>query len=83
MKNKLSFLKKQIIYRCLYSGTKETDILYKELILSKINNFDIFELKLISEFLQEYSDPQNYLFLTKKKSPKKKYKNLFIKILKN
>ena len=83
MKNEISYLKKQIIYKCLYSGTKETDILYKKFILNKINNFDIKELNLILDLLKEYSDLDNYFFFNHKKSPKKKYKNLFEKIHKN
>ena len=34
---KIEVLKKTIIYRLSYSGTKETDILYKKMILSNLN----------------------------------------------
>ena len=80
MKTNTKYLKKQIIYKCLHSGTKETDILYEKFIVSKINNFNINELYLILEFLTENSDPDNYLILTKKKSCEKKFNRIIDKM---
>ena len=37
-------LKKKIIYRCLYTGTKETDLLYQKLIVNKLNTLSHNEL---------------------------------------
>ena len=31
-------IKKQIIYRCSYTGTKETDLLYQKLFVNKIDS---------------------------------------------
>jgi len=80
MKTNTKYLKKQIIYKCLHSGTKETDILYEKFIVSKINNFNINELYLILELLTENSDPDNYLILTKKKSCEKKFNKIIDKM---
>ena len=44
----INYLEKILKYRLSYSGTKETDILYKKLILSKLNNFQNEELNLNS-----------------------------------
>ena len=41
-------LKKQIIYRCSYTGTKETDLLYKKLIVNKIDTLSLDELYQLS-----------------------------------
>ena len=80
MKTNTKYLKKQIIYKCLRSGTKETDILYNKLIVNKINSFNPKELCLIFELLSKNSDPENYLILTKKKNSEKKFKALINKI---
>ena len=80
MKTNTKYLKKQIIYKCSHSGTKETDILYNKLIVNKINSFSLKELYLILELLSKNSDPENYLILTKKKNSEKKFKALINKI---
>ena len=56
MKIKENYLKKKIIFRCSHSGTKETDILYKKLIIDKINTFKYDELIILLELIKEYSD---------------------------
>ena len=48
-------LKKQIIYRCLYTGTKETDLLYQKLIVNKIDTLSSNERKLYDR-LNSYHD---------------------------
>ena len=75
-------IKKQINYRCSYSGTKETDLLYKKFIINKIDQFTNFELIKLSSLFKEVSDIDIFLILTNKIQPKKKYKNLFNKIMK-
>ena len=75
-------IKKQIIYRCSYSGTKETDLLYKKFIINKIDQLTNFELIKLSSLFKEVSDIDIFLILTNKIQPKKKYKNLFNKIMK-
>lgn len=74
-------LKKIIIYRLSYSGMKETDILYKRLILNKINHLNINELKLLSNLFNEVPDINIFNMLTKKQLIIKKYQNLINKIL--
>ena len=73
-------LKKQIIYRCSYTGTKETDLLYQKLIANKINNLSSNELYQLSNLFNEISDTDIFLILTNKKKPNSKYTNLFKKI---
>ena len=44
----LNSLKKIIKYRSNYSGTKETDILYKKYFINNLNRFNENELKLLN-----------------------------------
>ena len=81
MKTNTKYLKKQIIYKCLHSGTKETDILYKKLILGKLNNFQNEELNLLISLFNEHSDDDIFSFLTNKDNPPIKFKSLISKIL--
>ena len=80
--NNIEFLKKQILYRCSYTGTKETDLLYKKFITNKINNFTHQELIQLSSLFNEISDANILLILTKKIKPHPNYKNLFNKLMK-
>jgi len=73
-------LKKQIIYRCSYTGTKETDLLYKKLIVNKIDTLNPDELYQLSTLFNEVSDTDILLVLTNKKNPNNKYANLFKKL---
>ncbi len=73
-------LKKQIIYRCSYSGTKETDLLYQKLIVNKINTLSHNELYQLSTLFNEVSDTDILLILTNKINPNNKYINLFKKL---
>ena len=81
MKNLDKNLKKKVLYRCLYSGTKETDILYKKFIVSKIDKFSKNELKLIIDLLNSYSDPEISLILSKKITAQSKFLDLIDTIL--
>tara|TARA_Y100000590_G_scaffold113818_1_gene129691 strand:+ start:4118 stop:4375 length:258 start_codon:yes stop_codon:yes gene_type:complete len=75
-----NILKKQIIYRCSYTGTKETDLLFKKLILKKIHQFDKLDLSNILEIFQNYSDHEIFLLLTNVQKPTKKYIKIINKI---
>ena len=77
---KIKRLKKQIIYRCLYTGTKETDLLYKKLIVNKIDTLAPNELYQLSNLFNEVSDTDIFLILTNNKNPNSKYTNLFKKL---
>ena len=73
-------LKKQIIYRCSYTGTKETDLLYQKLIVNKIDTLSHDELYKLSTLFNEVSDTDIFLILTNKTNPNNKYINLFKKL---
>ena len=73
-------LKKQIIYRCSYTGTKETDLLYQKFIVNKIDTLSHNELYQLSTLFNEVPDTDILLILTNKTISKKKYINLFKKI---
>ena len=80
--NNIEFLKKQILYRCSYTGTKETDLLYKKFITNKMNNFTRQELVQLSSLFNELSDTDILLILTRKIKPNSKYEYLFNKLMK-
>ena len=75
-------LKKQIIYRCSYTGTKETDLLYQKLIVNKIDILSHNELYQLSTLFNEVSDTDIFLILTNKINLNNKYTNLFKKLKK-
>ena len=76
----LNSLKKIIKYRSTYTGTKETDILYKEYFIKNLDKFSEHEMKLLKSVFDIYSDDEIYNILTKKKPVDIKFKNLFEKI---
>ena len=76
----LNSLKKIIKYRSTYSGTKETDILYKKYFINNLNIFSENELKLLKSVFDIYSDNQIYEILSNKIEVNTKFKNLFEKI---
>ena len=73
-------LKKQIIYRCSYTGTKETDLLYKKLIVNEIDTLAPNELYQLSNLFNKVSDIDIFSILTNKINPNNKYTNLFKKL---
>ena len=73
-------LKKRIIYRCSYTGTKETDLLYQRLIVNKIDTLNYNELYQLSTLFNEISDTDILLILTNKIKSNSKYANLFKKL---
>ena len=76
----LNSLKKIIKYRSTYSGTKETDILYKEFFIKNLDKFNEHEMKLLKSVFDVYSDDEIYNILINKKPVNIKFKNLFEKI---
>ena len=55
MSKKLEILKKKILYRSFYRGTKEMDILLSSFVKEHINSFNERQLKELEKFL-EYED---------------------------
>ena len=76
----LNSLKKIIKYRSTYSGTKETDILYKKYFINNLDKFNENELKLLKSVFNVYSDEEIYDILTNKIIVNAKFKKLFEKI---
>ena len=81
MNDEITNLKKIIRYRSLYSGTKETDIIYKRIIIDKLDNLNKEELLLLSSLFNEISDNVIFNFLTKKSKPLIKYQDLINKLI--
>ena len=81
MINEKGNLKKIIKYRLSYSGTKETDILYKKMILNKLEIFNTKELLLLSVLFKEISDTNIFDILTNKLVSPTKYQELIRKII--
>jgi len=76
----LNSLKKIIKYRSTYSGTKETDILYKKYFINHLDKFNENELKLLKSVFDTYSDDEIFNILTNKVIVNSKFKKLFEKI---
>ena len=76
----LNSLKKIIKYRSTYSGTKETDILYKKYFINNLDKFNKNELKLLKSVFDTYSDDEIFNILTNKVIVNSKFKKLFEKI---
>ena len=74
-------LKKTIKYRVSYSGTKETDILYKRYFINQIDKFTEKDLEDIKCIFNQFSDNEIYDFLTSKVAIPLEFKEIFNKIL--
>ena len=74
-------LKKTIKYRVSYSGTKETDILYKRYFINQLDKFSEKDLEDIKSIFNQFSDNEIYDFLTSKASIPLEFKPIFNKIL--
>ena len=74
-------LKKTIKYRVSYSGTKETDILYKKYFINQLDDFSEKDLKDIKSLFNQFSDNEIYDFLTHKVTIPLEFKGIFNKIL--
>ena len=77
--NELETLKKKIIYRANYRGTKEMDILLSKFVDKYINTFSLNELKELYDFLN-LEDEIIYNYYLTKKINKKIKKNKVIEI---
>ena len=74
-------LKKTIKYRVSYSGTKETDILYKRYFINQLDKFSEKDLEDIKSIFNKFSDNEIYDFLTSKETIPLGFKEIFNKIL--
>ena len=74
-------LKKTIKYRVSYSGTKETDILYKRYFINQLDKFSKKDLEDIESLFNQFSDNEIYDFLTSKVIIPIEFKGIFNKIL--
>ena len=74
-------LKKIIKYRVSYSGTKETDILYKKYFINQLDEFSKKDLEDIESLFNQFSDNEIYNFLTSKVAIPLEFKGIFNKIL--
>ena len=74
-------LKKTIKYRVSYSGTKETDILYKRYFINQLDKFSENDLDDIKSIFNKFSDNEIYDFLTSKVTIPLEFKEIFNKIL--
>ena len=74
-------LKKTIKYRVSYSGTKETDILYKRYFINQLDKFTEKDLEDIKSIFNQFSDNEIYDFLTSKATIPLEFKEIFNKIL--
>ena len=74
-------LKKTIKYRVSYSGTKETDILYKRYFINQLDKFTEKDLEGIKSIFDQFSDNEIYDFLTSKVIIPLEFKEIFNKIL--
>ena len=74
-------LKKTIKYRVSYSGTKETDILYKRYFINQLDKFSEKDLEDIKSIFNYFSDNEIYDFLTSKVAIPLEFKEIFNKIL--
>ena len=74
-------LKKTIKYRVSYSGTKETDILYKRYFINQLDKFNEKDLEKIKSLFNQFSDNEIYDFLTSKVTIPLGFKEIFNKIL--
>ncbi len=74
-------LKKTMKYRVSYSGTKETDILYKRYFINQLDKFTEKDLEDIKCIFNQFSDNEIYDFLTSKVAIPLEFKEIFNKIL--
>jgi antitoxin CptB len=75
----INLLKKKILYRSEYRGTKEMDLLLSNFVKKYINDFSIVELKQLDDLLSFDDDILFKWYLNKKgenKVPNNKVSNL-------
>ena len=74
-------LKKTIKYRVSYSGTKETDILYKRYFINQLDKFSEKDLEDIKSLFNQFSDNEIYDFITFKVSIPSRFNRILNKII--
>ena len=77
----VQYIKKTIKYRVSYSGTKETDILYKRYFINQLDKFTEKDLEDIKSIFNQFSDNEIYDFLTSKVAIPLEFEEIFNKIL--
>ena len=80
--NNIDLLKKKILYRSEYRGTKEMDLLLSNFVKKYINVFDIDELKQLDELIN-FDDGSLFKWYLNKKSTIKVPNNKVWKLLRN
>ena len=80
--NNIALLKKKILYRSKYRGTKEMDLLLSNFVKKYINDFDIVELKQLDNLLN-FDDDSLFKWYLSKKCEIKIPNNKVTKLLKN
>ena len=81
MSEKLDFIKKKLLYRASYRGTKEMDILLGNFVERSINNFTFQQLKALEKFL-DFEDDTIFNFYKYNKIEKNIDKNEISNIFK-
>jgi len=82
MNNDIENLKKRLIYRSQYRGTKEMDKLVGSFVKSNINNFDLNQLQELEKFLS-IDDDTLYRFYNNQIDNLKDISQEFIKLYKS
>ena len=80
--NNIDLLKKKILYRSEYRGTKEMDLLLSNFVKKYINVFDIDELKQLDELIN-FDDGSLFKWYLNKKSTIKVPNNKVWSLLRN
>tara|TARA_Y100000590_G_scaffold163964_1_gene187924 strand:+ start:396 stop:647 length:252 start_codon:yes stop_codon:yes gene_type:complete len=79
MKTDINKLKKQIIFRCTFTGTKETDIVFRKTFIKNIDNFSYSELNLTIKIFINLNDIEIYNILIGKNKSPQNYEKIFNK----
>ena len=82
MNNEITNLKKRLIYRSQYRGTKEMDKLVGSFVKSNINNFDLNQLQELEKFLS-IDDDTLYRFYNNQIDNLKDISQEFIRLYKS
>jgi antitoxin CptB len=80
--NSIDLLKKKILYRSVYRGVKETELLLSNFIKKHVNDFSIIELKQLDDLLN-IDDESLFKWYLNKKVEIKIPNNKVSKLLKN
>ena len=80
--NNIELLKKKILYRSEYRGTKEMDLLLSNFVKKYINDFGIVELKQLDDLLN-FDDNSLFKWYLNKKSKIKVPNNKVWNLLRN